>query len=282
MNFFEFGFDNNLEKHFPKFRKTGFFYTADTTPALPRSKTFDVTLHSINPFREMTYEGASDFIDMLDTLFPRGGATLTKDDGLEFIADQLDAAMNGPKGQKKKNPLYLNTLISEPDPQSPPGHQWAYKRIRRILRSPVLKRVLCNPGHNKFQLNGVVLAPLDRAKLTAFDVRILSYSLIGQYRGQVILDDLNFHAHDMLVRLVRENRLMARVTSLAPLERKAPELHDAVLSVFATMPKDDQLEAVRGALYRDAVVLAEHAGLRPDVLREDNDFNNFLRDAMIV
>src|SRR5262249_37356030 len=131
-------------------------------------------------------------------------------------------------------------------------------------------------------LNGVVLAPLDRAKLTDFDVRLLSYTLIRQYHGQIILDDLNFLAHDMLVRLIREKRLIARVTSLAPLARKAPELHDAVLSVFAAMPKDDQLEAVRGALYRDAVVLAEHAGLRPDALREDNDFNNFVRDAIIA
>ncbi len=38
----------------------------------------------------MDYRRACDFVDAIDSIFDRGDSTLTKDTGLDFIAEALD------------------------------------------------------------------------------------------------------------------------------------------------------------------------------------------------
>lgn len=66
--------------------------------------------------------------------------------------------------------------------------------------------------------------------------------------------------------LVRENRLIAGVNRLSVgLSELRPLIKDRVAS---------------GATFKDAEALAELADLRPDHLREDNNYNRFVNDAM--
>jgi hypothetical protein len=69
--------------------------------------------------------------------------------------------------------------------------------------------------------------------------------------------------------LIRENRLVAGVNFLGEL---APKLRHATLLI------EDRVGA--GALYEDAVTLAQHAGLRPDHSRDENPYNAFIDRTM--
>ena len=65
---------------------------------------------------------------------------------------------------------------------------------------------------------------------------------------------------------------MPGVNYLDELKRKAPELRSLLMKE----------KVAQGATFKDATELAELAGLRPDFLREDNDYNRFVQGAMGV
>ncbi len=101
---------------------------------------------------------------------------------------------------------------------------------------------------------------------------MLGLFLMAHFKGQIVVEDLGFYGRHMHVALVRENRLIAGVSRLNECERKAPEL-----SASLPLIKD---RVASGATFKDAEALAELAGLRPDCLREDNNYNRFVDDAM--
>jgi hypothetical protein len=68
---------------------------------------------------------------------------------------------------------------------------------------------------------------------------------------------------------MRERRLIAGVNTLNEL---TPKLRQSVLLI-----KDKE---AAGATYEDAETIAMYAGLRPDTLREDNDWNSFIAASM--
>jgi hypothetical protein len=144
-----------------------------------------------------------------------------------------------------------------------------------LLASPVLRRVLCEiePVFS-FNPRSRIQARINRAELGEFDSLVLGLFLIGQYKGQVVVPALGFYGRDVHTSLIRENRLIAGVNYLDELKRKAPELREAVLLM--------KEKAAKGATFKDAVELAEIAGLRPDFMREDNDYNRFIQGAMGV
>lgn len=244
-----------------------FLYVGDDLPHLTRRhRVFDHTKHSIDPFWQMDYRGLCDFVDIFDALFTRGDNTLTKDTGLDFIAQQLSEALN-----EKDKPIYLDTLLPLPDKKSSTGHIWAYNKVQRILRSPVLKRVLCNPAHDKFALapNELVLAPLNRSELGDFDALVLGLFLIAYYKGQIVLQEAGFYLRNGHMSLIREDRLIAKVNFLNEL---SPELRRTVLLIETRIPSR--------ALVEDAETLAKFAGLHPDPSRQDNPYNDFIADAI--
>lgn len=226
----------------------------DEVPDIPRARLFDPAKHSFNPLKNMSYEKQCHFVDLIDALFPRGDGTLTKDTGLDFIAEALES-----------KPKTLADLIPVPDHKSPPGHIWAYNKIRRILRSPVLKNVLCKPTNFSFAKNSLILARLNRIELTDFDALLLGWLLIEQFKGQVVVPDFGFYGRDVHVSLLRENRLIAGVNFLSELP---PKLRNSLLLV------EDKIAS--GTTFDDAEVLADFARIP----RGTNAFNSFVDEAM--
>jgi len=237
--------------------KGGYLFIDDEVPDIPRARVFDPTIHSFNPLQHLTYRKASDVIEIFNTLFPRGDGTLTKDTGLDFIAEALDDA-----------PKTLDTLIERPDKQSTSGQVWAYGKVRRLMRSPVLKDMLCKPTNFSFKDSSPILARINRAELGDFDALATGLFLMAHYKGQIVVPDFGFYGRDAHVSLIREQRLMAAVRFLDELPQ---QLRRSVLLI-----KD---KVVAGAWYDDAVLLAKYEGLQPDPLRADNSFQRFIKAA---
>lgn len=246
MNKLDLGF---CEKDFSEFVGGDCLHLADDAPDLPdtyRAQVFDPARHNFNP---LTTTGLSDidcyrrrtsFVETIDLLFPRGDSTLTKDTGLEFIAQRLE-----------ENPDTLRDLIPKPDRASTPAHIWAYNRIQRILRSPVLSQVFCRP--KQFDFSGVVLARINRAELTDFDALVLGLFLINRCKGQIIIPAGEFYLRETHVNLVREDRLITGITSFASVPL---HIRDALITV------PDKYAAL--ALYEDALIVANrHSHMRP-------------------
>lgn len=252
-----------LQKHIP-LPKSGLFIN-DELPKLPdkyRAQIFDPLKHHFNPLAQMDYLKASRFVQIIDALFERGNSTLTKDTGLDFIGETLETP-----------PTSLADLISIPEKKATTGHIWAYNKIKQLTRSPILNKVLSKNTHQfPFNTTSLILAKIDRAELGDFDALALGLLLISQYKGQLIIPDLAFYGRDIHTNLISQNRLIAGVNYLDELKRKAPELRQAVLLIKDKIPN--------GVLYKDAIELAQLAGHRPDPDIDNNDYNNFIDDAM--
>lgn len=212
-------------------------------PEWRRPRTFDPLLNSFNPLAHLDYKKACTIVDIFDALFSRGETTLTKEMGLEFIADLLD--------QKPASFKAMADMIEEPDKKSPPGHVWAYSKVRRFMRSPVLSKVFCDRPNCTFKRGSVNQARIDRAEIGAFDALALGLFLIAEFPGQIIVPEFGRYARPFHASLIDESRLIAGVRTLSQLKG---ELHDMALL----------MEKVgRGCTFDDAQVLAKYEGLIP-------------------
>jgi hypothetical protein len=218
----------------------------------PRRKVirFDVGKHRFNPLHGMDYRRAREFVAVLDAIFPEGGSTLTKKNA-NFVL--LEALLD--------EPTYLHKLL-RPDKKDP-AKQDAYQKIETLLMSPVLRAVLCKATN--FSLNGIVLARLDRAVLGDFDALVLASLLISQFKGQVIVPDFGFYGREHHVALIRQERLIAGLTTLSEV---SPRLQQALL----TIPN----KSASGATYEDAATLANYERLEP----RTNKHGDFIQEAM--
>lgn len=231
---------------------------------------FDPLEDHFNPFVDIDYRKCCDILDTFDAIFDKAGATtLTKEAGLEYIADILFDPEHPERSPK--NFIELLERIGEPDKKSLPGHIWAYSKVRRILRSPILRDVFCERPNFTFKRGSVNQARIDRAELGPFDANVLGLFLIAQFKGQIVIPHYAPYARPMHISLIEENRLIAGVRTLSQLKERSQELHDIVLTV-ETIP--------RQCNYADAVTLAENAGERPDPLRQNNDYDDYINEAM--
>lgn len=222
-------------------------------PTKRRVQVFDPTRHGFNPLEGLDYRKACDLVDIIGALFPGGDETLTKTTGLEAIFDALD-----------DDPTSLDGLIPEPDKKSTSGQFWAYGKVRRIMRSPVLRKMLTARTAFQFNPKVVTMARINRAALGEFDSLAVALFLMMQFKGQIVLDDGGFYLRDMHSALMRENRLIFGVNSLEELPTK-----------IRRMVSTTEREA-HGASYDDAVQLALYAGYQ----RGANDFNDEVEKAM--
>jgi hypothetical protein len=234
--------------------KGGFLLIDDELWNIPRSRVFDPLEHSFNPIKNINYRSACDFVEIIDALFSRGENTLTKDTGLDFLHDALEAA-----------PKTLEGLIAPPDKKSSTGHVWAYSKIRRVLRSHVLFRVLCNPTNFSFNPNSKIQARINRAELGDFDALVLGLLLMSFYEGQLVIPDLGFYGRELHTGLVRQGRLIAGVQHLSELPTK---LRGAALLIEEKIPQ--------GTNYEDAKVLAHYARL----VDGTNEFHDYVQQCM--
>lgn len=223
-------------------------------------RTFDPLRDSFNPFASLDYRKSCDIVDTFDALFPGGSSTLTREDGLEYIAELLE--------KKPANFQALSDMIPVPDSKSEPGHRWAYRKVRRILRSPVLRKVLCELPTFSLKRGSVNQARIDWAELGPFDALALGLFLIAEFKGPIVIREFHRYARPMHIALMDENRLFAGVRRLSQLKG---DVLDAAL-LMETIPSK--------CTFKDAQTLAENEGLRPDHLREKNDYNDFIAWAM--
>jgi hypothetical protein len=207
----------------------------------PRRKVtyFDIKKHHLNPLHEMDYRRAREFLAVMDAIFPEGADTLTRKNS-NFVL--LETLLNHKRG-------YLDELIDEPNKKDP-AQQDAYQKIATLLLSPVLRSVFCKPTN--FSLRGIVIARLDRATLGDFDAFVLASLLISQFQGQVIVPDFGFYGREHHVALIRQDRLVAGVTTLSELPVK---LRQALLTILEKVGSQ--------ATFEDAQALANYSGFAP-------------------
>lgn len=223
-------------------------YIHDTVPEHSRGRIFDPAVHSFNPLKDIDYKKARALADVLYTIAPQGENTLTVRNGKREL---LKALMSATRLDKVEGDPEVTGMIED------------------LLQSPVLTRVLCRPTNFSFRPNSRVFARIDRVELGDFDALVLGLFLIGHFKGQVVVPDFGFYGREAHVSLIREERLVAGVNFLSEL---APRLRNATLLI-------EDREA-SGALFDDAVVLAQLAGLRPDPAHDDNSYNRFIDQAM--
>ena len=223
----------------------------DEVPNIPLAKVFDPTKHCFNALKNIDYRKACDLVSVLMAVFPGGESTLTK----EGVPDVLLEAL-------LEKPKKLSELLD--DKSNDPSYISAQRMVRRLMRSPVLKRVLCSRQNFSFKTD-VVLARLNRAELGDFDALVLGLFLMAQFKGPVVVPDFGFYGREMHVSLIRENRLIAGVNTLSELPVK---LRQAVLLI--------QEKNGSGTTYEDAEVLAMYRGL----VRGTNAYNEYVRQAV--
>ena len=113
-------------------KKGGYLYIHDKVPKIRGARIFDPLKHSFNPLQDLDYRRICDFVDIIDAIFSRGDSTLTKDTGLDFIAERLE-----------QRPASLRELIPPPDKKAPTGHIWAYGKIYSGSSAPLCSRASC-------------------------------------------------------------------------------------------------------------------------------------------
>ncbi len=224
----------------------------DTVPLPPRRKIarLDLSTHSFNPLKDMTYERARDFISVLDAVFPEGAETLTKK-ASNFAL--LKAFLVTPR------PTKLHRLITPH--KNDTGSLDAHQKIETLLLSPVLKRFLAYPTN--FALDGILLARLDRAVLTDFDCFVIANVLISNYPGQVVVPDFGFYGCAFHTSLIRQGRLIAGVNFLdeSPLKNSLLLMED---------------KRARHCTAEDAETLAGFTGKLPGT----NEYNDFIQASV--
>ena len=239
-------FKEFLEREISK-DNLGALYIAGDLPPMPRKLSYQ----RLNiPKQDPRYLKARQLAELLYANTPNGDTTLTVRNGKRAILTALYEA------KPRKTPQTDN--------------EEATAMFEDLMASPVLSLVLDLKNARttfEFRKDAVVLARLNRAELGDFDANTIAAFLIAQHDGQVIADAS--YLKDAHVNLAHTDRLILGAPSL---ESLPPRLRDTALLMSDVQG--------HGALYRDAVVLAEQAGLRPDPARDDNDYNRFIEKAM--
>jgi hypothetical protein len=249
MNKLHVGFSRKIEPPLGSY-----LWIADEVPKIKNARVFDPMKHCFDPLKGMDYKKAAEFVAALQTLFPGGENTLTKEDA-EFIL--LDALLSKPKS--------LETLIPA---SKDSAKEKARRMMGRLLLSPILKRVLCSRGEEySFNSNwrSVILARINRAKLGEFDSLALGHLLMLQFKGQIVVPDFGFYGREIHMNLLREERLIVGVNTLAELP---PKLRQSVLLI-----KD---KVASGTTVEDAETLAKYARFVPGTV----GFNDFVAGAI--
>jgi hypothetical protein len=248
----------------------GFLYLHDEPPSDFKGRIFDPRHDGFNPLKELDEEGAEDLVAALYTISAEGANTLTVRNGRRSLLEALISQPAPDKSKKKGTWGKLsNHRRKELRFDEVRGDEEVTGMVQDILGTSLRRRVLCTPSDFSFNPKFKIAVRLNRAELKERTCLILGLLLMSYYKGLFIIPDFGFYGRDIHTSLIRENRLIAGVNDLSELPDK---LRRRVLSI-----RD---KTGRGALYEDAVTLAEYAGLVPDPTREHNPYNDFIKDAM--
>jgi hypothetical protein len=251
MNRLHLGFSKRIQ-----LPKGSFLYIDDEVPEHPKAKVFDPLKDAFNPLKHIDRKKARELADVLYTASPQGENTLTVRNGRRALAAALVDA-------KRFNEVKVHSPIKGVDEE-------VEGMLGELLFTDVMRGVLCSGNDFAFTgRNTKVFARLNRAELGEFDALVLGLLLMAHFKGQLIVPDFGFYGREAHVSLIREGRLIAGVNTLAELP---PKLRQAVLLI------SDKYGS--GTTFEDAETLAKYEGLRPDRLREDNPYNEFVDERM--
>lgn len=213
---------------------------------------FDPLQHSFNTLKDTSYLAQCNFVETMLALFPAGQNTLTKEGVPDAFFEEL-----------AKKPKSLEDMFK--GTSDDPSYLSAQRMVRRLRRSPILTKVLCEPTNFKIAAHRNIVVRLDRAALGRFDALALALFLIGQVKGQVIVPDFGFYGRELHTYLIDQDRLTAGVNYLAEVP---PKLQQALLTIKDIQP----LQVV----FDDADTLAKLAGWKPG----DQGYADFVEGAM--
>lgn len=186
-----------------------------------------------------------DFVALLDTFYPEGATTLTRQHSNYLIQNclrllllkpgtllDIPAIIQDPNYRAKflrlcKDPVVLENwcTIAKWDTKE---YQPTLEKISGLLMSPFIREVLCTDTTFDLSPERITIAKLDRAKIGDFNAFLVGTLLIRHSQGQVYIPDFGFYGRDYFASLLRQNRFILGVDFLAALPVK---LQQAVLAI---------------------------------------------------
>ena len=230
------------------FPRGSFLYLGTSKPNLDRAaRKFNPLEDHFNPLPHLDDIGARIFAEAIYTTTPGGESTLTMRNGLMDIAECI----------VNDKPRHFDEIT---------GTEEVDRIVANAMLSPVLREIFCGVGKQfDFRPKGVVVAHLDRAVLGDFVARVVGRSIMATYKGQLVVNNLEFFGINGHTNLISQNRLIAGVSSL---DRLPDELRAEVLSIHDLYGQ--------GATYKDACTLADEARVK----RNTDGYDTFVLNAM--
>lgn len=224
---------------------------------------FDPRKHHFNPLLGIDMKRAKELARVLYSVAPEGSDTLTVRNGRRALARLLLT-------YKRLDRMERWLEKKGQDEELSPAHAEVLGMLSEIMFSDVLPQVLCSSRKEfSFNPNTVILARINRQELGDDDALALVFFLLNHYKGQVVVRDFGFYGRNEHIRLIREKRLVAQVDTLEGMPERLVQNLLLMKSKFA-----------KNANFKDAELIARNSGLKPDFLREDNEYNKFIKDAM--
>jgi hypothetical protein len=220
---------------------------ADEVPVITRSRVLDPMKHCFNPLKDIDYKRARELAELFYTISPQGDNTLTVRNGKRALLKALLKAGRLDRVKAAKGDEEVKALIDD------------------ILKSPILRRVLCNPTNFSFNPKSMIVAKISRKESGDFDALVLGLLLMSHAKGQVIVPDLGFYGRDIHSRRIHEERLVAGANTLNELPPKPRQM--------ALLIKDKRAS---GATVDDAEEPARYERLSP----RTNAFTDYVADAI--
>lgn len=245
-------------------KRGGFLFIDNKPPIVPIKRVFDPRVHSVNVLTHINHIKARQLANAIYAVASEGKETLTVRNGKRALAHLFMGRFETVVQIEE----WLRNKSAEEKGLSP-AYEEALGTLSDILLSPVMRKFLSYRTNFSFDTKSPIAARIDPAILGRQDAHLITLFLIAHYNGPTIVPNYGPYATTDHLDLIDQDRFIIGINALRELP---PKLQDAVLLI-----KDKH---IHGALYKDAVQLAQLKGLRPDPLRDDNKYNDFIARAI--
>ncbi len=223
MNFLQIGLTEKQFEYPP-----GSLVISDEPMLQKGAKLYDPAVHGLNPlplqYREAREFAAAVYPDKDLMTYRNGRRALTR---LVMNANRLDRLKYGRSDDDKE----------------------AKGVVEDILLSPLLKKALSKPLPRWLLSGSSVCVRLNRKEIADEDAKIVANILISQFKDQVVIEDFGSYARDFHAKLIRQERLIAGVYTLAELGEPKDKFRQLCMRM--------EMEG-RCCTYDDAVELAKY------------------------
>lgn len=254
-----------LPKH-DRRKKEGFLFIGDEIPEYEDAVKFNVLKHRFNLIDGIDHKIARVLANVSYDLYPQGSDTLTVRGGrrglakaylkhkrLDAITEHLRDKHEKFEADKKNNPPLSSKDLEVLD------------FLGDLLLSPVLKKMFCGEPNFAFNPRSPIFARVNRSELGGFDADAITLFLMAIYPGQLIVPRFGRYAKEAHIDLLEQGRLIGGVNDLGELPKRLRA---------AVMQTPDKI--VSGALYSDAIELAEQKGLIKDTMEFNDEVSKYM------